>query len=184
MVRAIDYLTPWNASSAAMKQPIPFVPLFCTLSYLALLVAASAGDRSNVFQQCLSACQTRTCASEDSSSSLALALRLTRWSCADDCSYSCMHRLTDIALAQGRPVLQYYGKWPFWRFLGMQEPASVLFSLLNFWVHWRGFKAVLKSVPGSHPMKHFILLWSIVSMNAWICSAVFHTRGTYPNRLL
>lgn len=31
----------------------------------------------------------------------------------------------------GRRMVQFNGKWPFYRFMGMQEPASVLFSLLN-----------------------------------------------------
>ncbi|PAV23399.1 Per1 [Pyrrhoderma noxium] len=64
--------------------------------------------------------------------------------------------MTDRALLLPRPepVLQYYGKWPFWRFMGMQEPSSVVFSMGNL----------------------FMLLWSVVSMNAWVWSAVFHTR--------
>jgi len=44
-----------------------------------------------------------------------------------------MHSIMDKVFEKGEPVQQYYGKWPFWRLLGMQEPASLLFSTLNFW---------------------------------------------------
>ncbi|EJD06237.1 Per1-like protein [Fomitiporia mediterranea MF3/22] len=137
--------------------------------------SASAGDRSDLFQRCLAICKQRNCWSQ-TPISLSLSLRLTRWTCADDCAYSCMHQITDSSTAYGQPVVQYYGKWPFWRFLGMQEPASVLFSLLNFWVHLRGYRTVKMLVPDRHPMKPFMILWSAVNMNAWTWSTIFHVR--------
>ena len=140
---------------------------------------ASSGDRSPEFQTCLSDCISTTCSAQpqEPAPTSGLVLRLTRWTCADDCAYNCMHTLTDDALASGRPMQQYYGKWPFWRFMGMQEPASVLFSLLNLWAHRRGYKLVKRRVPDVHPMRGMLLTWSIVSMNAWMFSAVFHSRG-------
>lgn len=166
-----------------LNRPTSIVIFLCILSHVALLTIASAGDRSTPFQQCLYLCKLRNCSSQDAQPAghLPFSLRLTRWTCSDDCSYSCMHQITDSAITQGHPVLQYYGKWPFWRLFGMQEPASVLFSLLNFWVHLRGYKATSRSVSDGHPMKRFIILYSIVSMNAWIWSAIFHTRGTLIN---
>ncbi|KAJ2936080.1 hypothetical protein H1R20_g1015, partial [Candolleomyces eurysporus] len=105
-----------------------------------------------------------------------LSLYLTRWSCQDDCKYTCMHSITAKAISSGRPVQQYYGKWPFWRYAGMQEPASVVFSVFNLWAHWKGFKTVKRRLPNDHPMKKLYLVWAVLSMNAWIWSAVFHTR--------
>jgi len=35
----------------------------------------------------------------------------------------------------GKPPMKYHGKWPFLRVLGMQEVASVLFSIANLVVH-------------------------------------------------
>ena len=46
------------------------------------------------------------------------------------------------------PILQFHGKWPFHRFLGMQEPASVLFSLLNLLAHDYGISRLREGVPG------------------------------------
>lgn len=105
-----------------------------------------------------------------------LALRLTRWTCTDDCQYVCMHEITSRDVERGAPVQQYYGKWPFWRFAGMQEPASVAFSLLNLWFHVRGMRKVQKRIPSNHPMRAYYLVWSVVSVNAWFWSSIFHTR--------
>jgi hypothetical protein len=100
----------------------------------AVNVYASSGDRADDYQYCLSKEAESRCSEPQD---VPLAMRLTRWTCEDDVKYTCMHSIVDNALQKGEPVQQYYGKWPFWRLLGMQEPASVLFSALNFWAHWR-----------------------------------------------
>lgn len=157
------------------------------VSYLALLllatglVAASSGDRAREFGECVVRCQSQQCGQFEVLKPL--SLRLTRWTCLDDCKYTCMHEITDRAVATGRAIQQYYGKWPFWRFAGMQEPASVVFSLFNLWSHFAGFKKVQRKLPESHPMRRFYLLWSVLSMNAWFWSAVFHTRGVLRSRV-
>ncbi|KAI0781491.1 Per1-like protein [Trametes elegans] len=143
------------------------------LSALALSVHASSGDRADDFNRCVWSCQSRTCQSDVS---LPLSLRLTRWTCVDDCKYGCMHLITDHAIQQNAPVQQYYGKWPFWRFAGMQEPASVLFSVLNFVAHAAGARKIRARVPDGHPMKKYYLGFAYASMNAWVWSSVFHTR--------
>ncbi|KAI5118327.1 hypothetical protein M0805_006609 [Coniferiporia weirii] len=155
-----------------------FLVVLCILGHGVLRAIASAGDRSPLFTRCLFLCNSHQCTTREdhTPATLPLSLRLTQWTCADDCAYSCMHQLTDRAVVEGRPVLQYNGKWPFWRMFGMQEPASVLFSLLNLWVHVRGFRTVKRTVSDGHPTKRLLLVWAVVSMNAWICSAVFHTR--------
>jgi len=88
-----------------------------------------------------------------------------------------MHNITDKAIEVHDNVYQYYGKWPFWRFAGMQEPASVLFSLLNLWGHVKGLRAANGLIPETHPMRRYYLGWGLVNVNAWIWSAVFHIRG-------
>ena len=49
-------------------------------------------------------------------------------------------RLTGRVGTAGLSILQFHGKWPFLRALGMQEPAAVLFSLCNFAVHAAGLR--------------------------------------------
>ncbi|KAJ6606174.1 Per1-like protein [Mycena vulgaris] len=138
-------------------------------------VWASSGDRSPEFEICLKRCGSTRC-SPSRHVSLSIPLRLTRWTCEDDCKYSCMHDITTRNIRLGDRIHQYYGKWPFWRLAGMQEPASVAFSLLNFWAHVRGLAKVRKEVPDAHPMKWYYILWSFTGLSAWTWSAVFHTR--------
>jgi post-GPI attachment to proteins factor 3 len=150
------------------------------LVLLPYLVLASSGDSSLEFHDCLGTCQSKICVTN--APALELSLRLTGWTCTDECKYTCMHNLTDDAIATGDPIEQYYGKWPFWRFAGMQEPASVAFSILNLWAHTRGMQKIRRHIRDSHPMKRFYLYWSLASMNAWMWSSVFHTRGAcFPN---
>ncbi|KIJ63364.1 hypothetical protein HYDPIDRAFT_92761 [Hydnomerulius pinastri MD-312] len=145
----------------------------CFLAFLITAVLASSGDRSHHFQNCVSTCYGDHC---HPWTTLPLDLRFTRWTCTDDCKYNCMHMLTDKAVQTGADIQQYFGKWPFWRFLGMQEPASVAFSLWNMWFHLQGARQIRRRIPSTHPLRPYYLTWAYVSMNAWVWSAVFHTR--------
>ena len=164
--------------SAFLSLHTPFLMRLLSLTVAILLTSAyaSSGDRSQEFIECVDLCRAAHCGPHFWDS-LSLALRVTCWSCTDDCKYGCMHQITDRDIENGRKVQQYHGKWPFWRLAGMQEPASVAFSLLNLWAHVRGASKIRKRVPESHPMRSYYLLLSIVGINAWIWSAVFHTRG-------
>jgi len=147
---------------------LPLPLLFVVKAY------ASSGDRADDYQHCLSKETESRCSKPQD---FPLAMRLTRWTCEDDVKYTCMHSIVDKAVEKGELVQQYYGKWPFWRLLGMQEPASVLFSALNFWVHWQGGKNIRRRVSKKHPMRPYYIGFSVVSLNAWVWSGVFHTRG-------
>ncbi|EKM56076.1 uncharacterized protein PHACADRAFT_257133 [Phanerochaete carnosa HHB-10118-sp] len=87
-----------------------------------------------------------------------------------------MHDITDAAIVSGDKIHQYHGKWPFWRFAGMQEPASVAFSLLNMLFHAQAAMKIKRRIPLGHPMRQYYLVFAAVSLNAWIWSSVFHTR--------
>lgn len=151
--------------------------LFCCFP---LFVWASSGDRSVSFQNCLLDCYPGNCASP-----FPLSLRITRWTCQDDCAYHCSHFVTDAAEARiiaqkgatAVRIEQFYGKWAFWRLWGIQEPASVMFSLLNLRAHVKGLALLRRRVPQTHVMRWYYVAWSLISMNAWIWSAIFHTRG-------
>jgi len=59
----------------------------------------------------------------------------------------------------------------------MQEPFSVLFSLLNFYAHYDGlYNKVLPQIPASYGMRPFYVWLAYVGMASWFFSAVFHTR--------
>jgi post-GPI attachment to proteins factor 3 len=73
--------------------------------------------------------------------------------------------------------VQFHGKWPFHRFLGMQEPASVLFSLGNLYAHYQGLNSKVRpQIPASYGLRPYYEALAYVGMASWIASAVFHTR--------
>jgi hypothetical protein len=72
-------------------------------------------------------------------------LTVSSWDCASDCDYRCMWMLEDKKAApqQAAEVEKYFGKWPFIRAFGAQEPASVLFSILNLAANMACFFKIL-----------------------------------------
>ncbi|CEP15601.1 hypothetical protein [Parasitella parasitica] len=95
-----------------------------------------------------------------------------------------MQAVTDRALEEGSGVYQYYGKWPFYRCFGIQEPASVLFSIGNGLVHAYYFRQIQKHVSWRNFYKGFMLLYTVIGMNAWLWSTVFHSRDTKFTELM
>lgn len=154
------------------------------LTYVVLfvgLVLASPGDRLITFRNCVSSCEAITCNSDlDGEYTLPFYLRLLLWDCSQNCDYKCQRFVTNERLKDGLPVLQFHGKWPFYRFYGIQEPASVLFSILNLIPHLQGLLMISRSFKDEERygvrMRRFYIGFSIVGMNAWIWSSVFHTR--------
>ncbi|KAH6568828.1 hypothetical protein BASA60_008469 [Batrachochytrium salamandrivorans] len=66
---------------------------------------------------------------------------------------------------------------PFIRFLGMQEPASVLFSILNGLAHWVGLRRFARNARHSqYPYYTLLRLSGLLAVNSWIWSMVYHTR--------
>ena len=102
------------------------------------------------------------------------------WTCPQNCDYVCQHIITDKRLAREppmlQPIVQYHGKWPFYRFLGMQEPFSVLFSLFNFLAHQNGISKVRSKIPGNYPLRQYYLLFGYLGLASWTFSMIFHTR--------
>ncbi|KAJ1017917.1 hypothetical protein NDA13_006528 [Ustilago tritici] len=204
-----------------------FCLLLLTLLALILcpLALASEGDRSPEYRMCVSSCTADLCRDHVDDGimfahRLPFILRLTRWTCEDDCKYHCTHRITNDAvsrvqriqhdaiaevetlskenpispaakservkalvqtqLAIVRPVqkqmVQFHGKWVFVRFLGAQEPLSVVFSLLNLRVHYKALFMMRKRLPDAFPLKLVYIVHTLISINAWFWSAIFHTR--------
>lgn len=132
---------------------------------------ASKGNVQPEFLGCVQQCDATTCPAQ-----LPLDLRLTFWSCIENCRYHCMQQITDRAIQDGTPVYQYYGKWPFYRLFGIQEPASVLFSIGNGYVHYYYYKILRREIPNGYFMKPFMLVFAMIGINAWVWSTVFHSR--------
>ncbi|XP_017780018.1 PREDICTED: post-GPI attachment to proteins factor 3 [Nicrophorus vespilloides] len=145
---------------------------------------ASTGDRSTHFRNCMRRCEFERC--ENGGSDFAareiqpVHLWLMQWTCTDECKYDCMWRTVDAYNKRNYKTPQFYGKWPFIRIFGVQEPASVLFSLFNFYANLQGILNFRKTVRPDAPMFWFWHFFCIVSLNGWFWSTVFHARD-FPN---
>ena len=136
----------------------------------------SLGDTSWPYRECVESCVAVSQCESDAQRPSDWWLFVMAWTCKDDCQYDCMHQLTEDDIRHGRPVKQFYGKWPFVRVLGVQEIASVLFSVANGLAALLGLRAYRR-----HVSKRYSLywLWHIncgVSVHAWFWSTIFHCR--------
>ncbi|XP_052801827.1 post-GPI attachment to proteins factor 3-like [Mya arenaria] len=150
------------------------------LLFMVAMVTGSPGDRSYVYQKCLHSCVQKNCSEYKINSFLEsqpACTRLMGWSCQDECKYTCMWVAADAFEKDGLHVPQFHGKWPFIRLCGIQEPASMFFSLLNGLAHlsilwYRRF------VPPSTPMYYVWHSVALLAFNAWTWSVIFHTKDT------
>ena len=129
-------------------------------------ITASIGDRRPEFLYCVDDCLP-SCKNYNPPTILKLLL----WTCPENCKYTCMQNITN----QG-DVFQYYGKWPFIRILGVQELASVIFSILNGYQHYLGIKRYSNRINSNFRLKALMILYGWASIFTWFSSAVFHTR--------
>jgi len=144
-----------------------------SLLFLPLLtVSASGGDHNPEFISCVNT-RIRTDCIGPTPVILPIILRLTFWTCEDDAKYNCMMEISTTK----EPIQQYYGKWPFWRLLGMQEPASVLFSIMNGYGHYYHYNKI-SNIPLEYPYRRLLQYYVIIGMNIWLWSSVFHYRDT------
>ncbi|XP_068143758.1 post-GPI attachment to proteins factor 3 [Drosophila tropicalis] len=162
------------------------------LSEIFTLVLGSTGDRTQFFRNCRENCEHTNC-SLDGQDIQEQAVKfykqsifdlITQWTCADECQYACMWRTVFAFFERGWPIPQFYGKWPFFRLMGMQEPASVFFSLLNFLMHLRMLRKFRSVVRADSPCYILSHIFGLTSLNGWIWSAIFHTRDNPLTELL
>lgn len=168
---------------------------FSSLIFISILPAlsiASPGDNLYIFEDCNSACESKICQTSSTFETnqflqydfehVSPILRLLLWDCPSNCDYQCQQYVTNIRIAEGEEILQFHGKWPFKRILLTQEFASSLFSILNFIPHYLNFKKLLpkyQRTQGNKKTLYFnVLIVSIITMIAWICSTVFHIRDS------
>ncbi|KAG7208527.1 hypothetical protein KM043_014746 [Ampulex compressa] len=139
----------------------------------------STGDRSQFYNQCRANCQYANCAGDENyKKKQSSEVNLLSWSCVEDCNYICMWETVDYFTSHGIKVPQFHGKWPFIRIFGCQEPASVIFSLLNFYGHMTMYWKFKKKVRSSYPMFYIWTYFNIICLNAWFWSSIFHAQDT------
>ncbi|AGO10835.1 AaceriAFR678Cp [[Ashbya] aceris (nom. inval.)] len=169
------------------------------LSLAPLLSGAlcSVGDRLGEFVECNRVCRARRrCEEHGGAGAFAddspfaaytfadtpVAYRALLWDCSADCDYQCQQVITRRRLLEGEEPVQFHGKWPFVRMLGMQEFFASVFSVANFVPHLQGYRQLqreLKRVSGASSTPVLLRKYrylAAVGMLAWVCSAVFHAR--------
>lgn len=190
-------------------------------------VAASSGDQRWEFQACLRTCVSTGCAQlpstllgsgvpvcssqcprPNTANSTALPpppppspfLELLQWDCEADCKYLCMWALEESkAPTGGTAPEKYYGKWPFLRLAGAQEPASVVFSAANLGANVACLVAILGAkrrrkvapadtkaagIGSSTTLRALWVTHFLLASNAWLWSSVFHCRDTHRTERL
>lgn len=157
-------------SSRAISMILLLVAFFAGVSL------ASVGDQLEDFKRCLDVCKVENCGPGKTETPIPFSRRLLLWDCPAECDYTCQHIITASRVASGLNVVQFHGKWPFYRFLGMQEPFSVLFSIGNFWAHWQGLKKIRDQIPAHYSLRPYYEVFSYFGLAAWIFSSIFHTR--------
>lgn len=140
-------------------------------------VGASRGDRERGYRLCVKGClQSDDC--NGSPEPLPLPLRVFGWTCDENCRYTCAHAMSDKKEAAGRALQQYHGRWAFTRIFGMQEFASVVFSVMNG-IPYLLNRNTWRDAADSHYMAFAVRAYPWVGMNCWLWSAVFHARDTW-----
>ncbi|KAF3768990.1 hypothetical protein M406DRAFT_62983 [Cryphonectria parasitica EP155] len=152
----------------------------CVLVLLPLLlgavVEASVGDRLPEFKECVEVCERENCSPGKSQTPIPLHHRLLLWDCPSECDHTCQTIITSQRIAASQPVVQFHGKWPFTRVLGVQEPLSVLFSAANLWAHLDGLHKIRAAVPASYTLRPYYVGLARVGIASWLLSCLFHTR--------
>ena len=156
--------------------------LWCVL-VLAAAGEASLGDRLVPYRECVGNCSADSCGNATSLAewrrSQATSQWLLGWSCEEECGHTCMWRT--LAFLRGinfTVIPQFYGKWPFRRLWGIQEPASVLFSLTNL-AAFLVFLARLRSqLPSDAPLLRLWTRYAHLGIFTWLSSSLYHTRDT------
>ena len=161
--------------------------IFCV--FLVRPVLSSSGDESIRFRTCVSTCQG---ASSDEPVMVAPCVQQSYvWDCQADCRYRCMWSIEKMKRDSGKKMLveKYFGKWPFVKIGPIQEPASVLMSVVNMLANAYCLKKLLGIFRGKgHAIYQFKnTLWMIhfvLAIHAWIWSSVFHSRDVLATERL
>ncbi|XP_022099023.1 post-GPI attachment to proteins factor 3-like [Acanthaster planci] len=168
------------AVSSTTVMHLVAVSFLLTIWLHPLSVNASWGDQHHVFRNYRRYCLNINCSTDSKldrfNSRQPLYLRLLGWDCWSECTYESMWHLTQKTLDEMGKVPQFYGKWPFIRFMGMQEPASSIFSILNGLVAVYMLIQFRKQVPSTAPMYETWHGYFAVQINTWVWSTVFHFR--------
>ncbi|XP_047135911.1 post-GPI attachment to proteins factor 3 isoform X1 [Hydra vulgaris] len=140
------------------------------LLVLPYTVICSLGEKETIFVRCVEKCLKSEAQKKDHS--------WFQWELNRECQYNCMMIITKAKEKNKMPIYQYFGKWPFYRFMGLQEPAAVIFSVMNCFAHIHCWFIYKGSVKKSFEFYKITQINNLVNIFAWVCAAIFHAKDT------
>lgn len=160
--------------------------LILILVLFASVAFASRGDNNDFFRECQYKCQRSNCTKGAINFQTKSKLlqkqsvfdKLFGWTCGEECRDECMWRTVKAFQERKWGVPQFYGKWPFVRIFGLQEPASVIFSIMNFLAHFHQMRKFQSAVRKDSPCYRLWHIFAFVCLNGWFWSTIFHARDT------
>lgn len=155
-----------------------------TIILLASPIQTSNGNNQEDYRECLMRCrEAEGCSKRFFPLGQSLVNKIFLWDCTSECQYNCMWITEANNLQKKLPTVQYYGKWPFLRLFGMQEPASAILSIGNLGAHLYGYyyiyKEGLEGKASNWFLHEALKLNFVISVNAWLWSSVFHSRDLW-----
>lgn len=142
------------------------------------LVTASQGDSDVAYLMCTVRCEASMC--QDTNTSR-FGAGFPYWDCKNDCSYDCIQEITAHRFSEGYGPLKYFGHWPFLRVFGLEEAASMVFSVLNAVPYFISLFRALHlnaDVMKNHYMGYWLYAYYLIAIETWLASAFYHSRKT------
>ncbi|VDL69826.1 unnamed protein product [Nippostrongylus brasiliensis] len=135
-------------------------------------VSGSRGDASSPYRSCVGKCIKELSCPDH--------MQSCGWSgeCFG-CRYDCMWKAVDIFIEKERPIPQFH-ELP--GGIQFQEPASFIFSLLNFC----GFLVFFRQIRKMRGLENARVwtMYSVIGLITWLCSAIFHARDCWVTEYL
>jgi post-GPI attachment to proteins factor 3 len=142
------------------------------LSLSLVIVIASNGDYDQNFYYCVKDCVKTKKLLQDH-----YFRKILFWDDISECQYICMREISDAREVKGLSTYKYFGHWPYHRILGIQEPASCLFSFLNAIPHiYNLLYCRSQFTSKTYFMSHWLVAYGCVAVIAWFSSCLFHAR--------
>lgn len=170
---------------------IRFLFFTVLISLQTSLTYGSWGDVDMTYQKCLRYCNPVRCDGRErvgtplEQAAAAYEVpppQVVPLPCVDLCKYGCIEETSKQRIQSGSGITKYYGHWPFIRYFGMEEPASVVFSVLNalpHMLHFLYFTLGSVSKPAeSCYMKGWLAAYSVAACVCWFSSAYYHAKKT------
>jgi post-GPI attachment to proteins factor 3 len=156
--------------------------------WCARLSLGSLGDIDPTYVKCRASCIVSDCKTGIVTNYKIPYGQILPLSCEEMCTYACIDGVAKDRESKNLKVVKFYGHWPFDRYFGLEEPASVFFSAFNaaphilaiyrLWTNDRGTGTGSKQPEKRFYMDNWLLLYAIVSTSCWCASTIYHAKKT------